>query len=266
MSNFLTIESISSGYPGKFMLEDISFSIAKGSFNGIIGKNGSGKTTLFKTICGDLSLKAGKISLQNQDLSKLSLIDKAKRIAIVTQHIDAASITVEDYVLMGRLPYRAFMQFFENAKDIVIANKYMHLTGVYGYKDKLMSELSGGEQQLVAIARALTQEPEILLLDEPTSHLDISHQVQILNLLQHLNEELSLTILMIIHDLNLASEYCNNLILINNGAIYTSGTPSEVLTYSNIEDVYKTVVITLENPLSKKPAIFLVSDKVLKHT
>lgn len=266
MSEFLTIESISSGYPGKFMLKDITFSIAKGSFNGIIGKNGSGKTTLFKTICGDLSLKAGKISLQDHDLSKMSLVDKAKRIAIVTQHIEATNICVEDYVLMGRLPYRSFLHFFESAKDHDIANKYMRLTGVFEYKDKLMSELSGGEQQLVAIARALTQEPEILLLDEPTSHLDISHQVQILNLLQHLNEELSLTILMIIHDLNLASEYCNNLILIDNGAIYTRGTPNEVLTYSNIEDVYKTVVITLDNPLSHKPAIFLVSEKVLKNS
>jgi iron complex transport system ATP-binding protein len=127
-----------------------------------------------------------------------------------------------------------------------------------------MYELSSGEQQLVAITKALTQEPDLLLLDEPTSHLDISHQIEILNLIQKLNEKLNLTVLLIIHDLNLAAEYCNNLILMNCGEIFTQGTPTEVLSYKNIEDVYKTVVVTHENPLSKKPIVLLVSEKTLK--
>lgn len=264
MNHFFKLNNISCGYSGKFMLDNICFELEKGSFTGIIGPNGSGKSTLFKGICGDLLLKTGTISFNNQDLSKLSLVEKAKKIAIVSQQVDVFDILVEDYVLMGRLPYRNYLHFFESNADIEIANKYMKLTGVYQHKDKMISELSGGEQQLVAIARALTQEPEILLLDEPTSHLDISHQVEVLNLLQHLNEELKLTILMIIHDLNLASEYCNHLILLKKGSIYKMGTPNEVLVYNNIEDVFNTVVITLENPLSKKPAIFLISEKVLK--
>jgi iron complex transport system ATP-binding protein len=139
----------------------------------------------------------------------------------------------------------------------------MQLTGVDKYRHKLMNQLSGGEQQMAAIARALTQEPELLLLDEPTSHLDISHQVQILNLLQQLNEEYGLTILMIIHDLNLAGEYCSHLVMLNKGKVHISGTPDEVLNYKDIEEVYETVVITQKNPLSGKPAIFLVSGKTL---
>ena len=126
-----------------------------------------------------------------------------------------------------------------------------------------MYQLSGGEKQLAAIARALAQEPKLLLLDEPTSHLDITHQVQVLNLIQRLNSELGLTVLMIIHDLNLAGEYCDHLVMMNDGKIYISGKPEEVMTYKTIEEVYNTVVIAKTNPLSKKPVIFLVSEKVL---
>ena len=154
-------------------------------------------------------------------------------------------------------------QLFENKADYALAHKFMKLTGVLKYKNKLMCELSGGEQQLAAIARALTQEPDLLLLDEPTSHLDISHQMQILNLIQQLNENMNLTVLMIIHDLNLAAEYCNYLVMMNEGEIFIKGAPKEVLDYTNIEEVYKTVVITHENPLSKKPVVLLVSEKTL---
>ncbi len=264
MSGFLKVDSIICGYPGKFMLEEISFEIDKGSFTGIIGPNGSGKTTLFKGITGEIGLKKGKIFLNGSDVTMMNIKQKAQNIAIVTQQTEVTDITVEDYVLMGRLPYRKHFHFFESEKDYNIAHKYMELTGIYQFRNKLISELSGGEQQLAAIARALTQEPEILLLDEPTSHLDISHQVQILNLIQQLNDELKLTVLMIIHDLNLASEYCNHLIMVNNGKIHITGTPIQVLDYKHIETVYNTVVITQENPLSKKPAVFLVSEKSSK--
>ncbi len=263
MPEFLKINELKCGYPSGFMLEKINFDIQKGSFAGIIGPNGSGKTTLFKSITGEISIIEGDILLNNTNISTIAPRQKARKIAIVTQNAEAADILVEDYVLMGRFPYKSTFQLFESKEDYALANKFMKLTGVLKYKDKLMSELSGGEQQLAAIARALTQEPELLLLDEPTSHLDISHQVQILNLIQQLNEDLDLTVLMIIHDLNLAGEYCNYLILMNNGKLHTKGTPKQVLNYKHIEEVYKTVVITQENPLSKKPAIFLVSGKTL---
>ncbi len=259
----LKIKDLVSGYPGSFMLDRINVEIPQGVFAGIIGPNGSGKTTLFKTITGDLKTKGGKIFLSGKDTSLMSSRERARKMAIVTQTIDAADVPVEDYVLMGRLPYKKPFHLLDKKEDVEIAEKYMNLTGVDKYKHKLMDQLSGGEQQMAAIARALTQEPELLLLDEPTSHLDISHQVQILNLLQQLNEELGLTILMIIHDLNLAGEYCGNLVMLNNGRVHISGTPDEVLNYKDIEQVYETVVITQKNPLSGKPAIFLVSGKTL---
>ncbi len=264
MEDFLILNEVKCGYSKSFMLEGISFNVKKGSFTGIIGPNGSGKTTLFKGITGTLPLKSGSITLNGVNMASLTTKHKAQKMAIVSQYTDIVDISVQDYVLMGRIPYKKHFQFFDNDHDFSIAEKYMKLTGVYKYKDKYLSELSGGEQQLTAIARALTQEPELLLLDEPTSHLDISHQLQVLNLIQKLNTELNLTVLMIIHDLNLAGEYCNFLVMMNQGAVHIHGNPDEVLTYQHIEDVYHTVVITQQNPLSKKPAVFLVSDKVLK--
>jgi iron complex transport system ATP-binding protein len=263
-SDYLKIESLCCGYGNDFNLREVSLALGKGSLAGIIGPNGSGKTTLFRGICGSLPIKSGSVVLQQTDMGKLSSRQRAQKVAVVSQFPEVADISVEDYVLMGRLPYRETLQFFESARDHVIARKYMRLTGIYDYRHKHMTQLSGGEQQLVAIAQALTQEPELLLLDEPTSHLDITHQVQLLNLIQRLNHEMNLTVLMIIHDLNLAAEYCDHLIMMDQGAVYTTGTPRKVLNYQNIEQVYKTVVVTQDNPLSGKPAIFLVSENILK--
>ncbi len=264
MNNFFRIEQFSCGYPGHFVLNEISFGIEKGHFVGIIGPNGSGKTTLFRGISGELPTLNGTITLNGQLTQKMNLREKARNIAVVTQHIEVGNMTVEEYVIMGRIPYQRQFQFFETGEDIAIAEKYMKLTGIDNLRDKNMNSLSGGEQQLAGIARALTQEPELLLLDEPTSHLDITHQVQILNLIQRLSEELSLTVLMIIHDLNLAGEYCDTLLMMQKGTLRKTGTPHEVLNYMDIEAVYDTVVITRTNPVSGKPVVFLISEKTMK--
>ena len=147
----------------------MSFEIGKGDFVGIIGPNGSGKTTLFNGISGELSTLAGSLKLDGRNLQKMNLKEKARNLAVVTQTIEVGSMTVEEYVLMGRIPYHSQFQFFETREDFEIARKYMELTGVDRLKDKYMNALSGGEQQLAGIARALTQEPKLLLLDEPTS-------------------------------------------------------------------------------------------------
>ncbi len=260
--NKLEIQNFSCGY-SKFKIAGIDFSLPKASFAGIVGPNGSGKTTLFKGITAELNNLNGQILLEGKSIHSLGFKQRAKKMAVVAQHIESPDITVEDYVLMGRLPYHGKFQFFDSQNDFEIVQHYMQLTGIHEFKGKYMNQLSGGEQQLAAIARALTQEPELLLLDEPTSHLDIGHQVQILNLIQKLNKETGLTVLMIIHDLNLAGEYCNFLVMLNNGQMRISGTPEEVLDYKIIEEVYKTVVITQKNPVSGKPAVFLVSGEVL---
>lgn len=263
MNDFFKIENFSCGYPGKFMLEKLDFEISKGDFVGIIGPNGSGKTTLFKGISGELALITGSSVLNGRNLSHLNLKERAQNLAVVSQQIELGSMSVEEYVLMGRIPYRKSFQFFETKQDIEKAHKYMELTGVLVMKDKFMNALSGGEQQLAAIARALTQEPQLLLLDEPTSHLDITHQVQILNLIRRLSRNLGLTVLMIIHDLNLAGEYCDSLIMMQNGTIRKKGLPVEVLNYADIEAVYETIVVTRTNPISNKPVVFLVSEDVI---
>ena len=264
INDLLRIEHVHGGYR-RFKLEDINFTIRKGDFAGIIGPNGSGKSTLLKMILGDLKMAAGTIHFQEQELHKMPAIRKAQTIAVVNQRIAETSMTVLEYVLLGRIPYRRMFQFFERNEDIRKAEHYMEMTGILKYRDVPLSKLSGGEQQLAAMARALTQEPQLLLLDEPTSMLDISHQVQVLDLVCKLNCELGLTVLMIIHDLNLASTYCNRLLLMNEGRLYKDGAPADVLQYQLIEEVYKTVVITQTNPVTQKPSVFLVPQHKLSY-
>lgn len=260
---FFELQDFSCGY-SSFQLSGMSFSLTKGSFAGIIGPNGSGKTTLFRGISAVLPTMDGNIFLNGKNIKSMSLNERAKNIAIVTQTVDAEDITVEEYVLMGRIPYYARFQFFDTKKDIELAYKYMQLTDIFHHKDKLMTQLSGGEQQRAAIARALTQEPQLLLLDEPTAHLDITHQVRILDLIQQLNHDMGLTVLMVIHDLNLASEYCDKLLLFTDGNLHSEGTPAEVITFETIEEVYKTPVIVKDNPYSGKPVVVLVSAKMMQ--
>ena len=261
--DFFIIEDFSCGYV-QFKLDLINIKLPKGTFAGIIGPNGSGKTTLFKGISRLLPAIGGSIKLNGQDLSRLNSKERARKIAVVSQFTDDNNIPVKDYVLMGRIPYQKQFQFFESDADIEIAEKYMKLTGVFEYRNKPLNELSGGEKQRSSIARALCQEPDLLLLDEPTSHLDISNQVKILDLIHRLNKEMELTVLMVIHDLNLASEYCDELFLLNEGKIFNNGTPEDVLNFQNIEKVYNTPVVTRTNPYSGKPVVFLLSEKVLK--
>ena len=264
MKDFLKIENFSCGYSTKFVLKPIDINVNKGSMFGIVGPNGSGKTTLFRGISGELPPGTGHIHLDNHDLLRMGYREKAQHIAIVTQNVETPDVTVEEYVLMGRLPYRKPFMFFETAHDFDLAHEYLKSTDIFHLKNKKMTELSGGEQQLASIARALTQQPDLLLLDEPTSHLDIGHQVHVMNYLQQLNHDMGLTVLMIIHDLNLAGEYCDYLVLMNEGRVHVQGKPSEVLDYANIEAVYNTVVVTKNNPVSGRPAVFLVSDRTIQ--
>jgi iron complex transport system ATP-binding protein len=260
----LTAENLTAGYKEGFHIREINLRVEDGGFIGIIGPNGSGKTTLLKAFTKVLRPERGRIFMDKEDLSNLGFKDAAKKFAVVPQTIAAAYISVEDYVLMGRLPYFGRFQLFETAKDRNAAGEYMEITGITRIKDKFMAEVSGGEKQLAAIARALTQETEILFLDEPTSHLDIKHQIGIMDLLREMNLSKGLTVVCILHDLNLAGEYCSNLILMESGKVFKSGKPKEVLAYKTIENVYDTVVVVTENPVSGKPFVVPVSGKMKK--
>jgi iron complex transport system ATP-binding protein len=205
--------------------------------------------------------RSGGIFLKGEDIFRIDLKEFCRKIAFVSQDISTDfSFTVEEIALTGRIPHLKRLQF-ETKKDMEIVRGALSLTDTLGFRDKRIDELSAGERQRVTIARALSQEPELLFLDEPTSHLDIGHQVQIMDLLKRLNRMNNLTVVMILHDLNLASAYCNRIVLLDKGTVYKQGLPEEVLTYKNIEAVYKTVVLVNTNPLTGRPNVVLVPGK-----
>jgi len=206
-----------------------------------------------------LHSQEGRIVFEDKDISRIKLKELCQKIAFVPQEtLINFSFTVWEIVLLGRTPHLKRLQF-ENSKDLAIAKEALLSTDSLKLQAKQINQLSAGERQRVIIAKALAQEPILLLLDEPTSHLDIGHQIQILDLLKRLNGQANLTIVIVLHDLNLASEYCNKLILLDQGRISKEGKPSDVLTYQNIEAAYKTAVIVKQNPISFKPYVLLVS-------
>jgi len=258
MDLLLKINNLSGGYYSNDVIKNVSLDINQGDFLGIIGPNGSGKTTLLRLATRILPLKKGIISYKFTNIWDMNLKEFCRKVAFVSQDITVSfSFTVMELVLMGRIPHLKRLQF-ETKKDILIAEEKLRLTDTLNLKDKRIDELSAGERQRVLIACALAQEPELLLLDEPTSHLDIGHQIQILDLLKKLNRINKLTIVMILHDLNLASAYSNRIALLDQGSIFKEGSPEEVLTYQNIEAVYKTIVLVNNNPVTGKPNIVLV--------
>jgi len=261
MGNILEIKNLVCGYVEKEIIKQVSFSAKEGEFLGIIGPNGSGKTTLLRSITGLLKYWEGEVLYNGRNISKIPLREFAQNVAVLPQILNINfSFTVQQLVLMGRYPYLKKFQSI-NKKDLDIAKNSMSLTDISHLTERRVGELSGGEWQRVLIAQALTQEPKLLLLDEPTTHLDITHQIETLDLVKKLNEEKGLTIVVVLHDLNLASEYCEKIIMLENGEIYREGTPEEVLTYKNIEEVYKTIVVVIENPVSKKPHVVLIPGK-----
>lgn len=258
MKRLFSIKNISCGYYNLTVLRNISFEIEEGGFLGIIGPNGSGKSTLLRALSQSLKPKEGAIIYKEKNLYNMPVKEIAMEFAFVPQDtIFNFSFTVSEIVLMGRIPYLKRMQH-ENKTDLEIADESMRITDTLNLKDRLVNELSSGERQMAIIAKALTQEPKVLFLDEPTSHLDIGHQIKILNLIKDLNQKKGISVIMVLHDLNLASEYCDKILLLNKGAVAKIGRPQEVLTYQNIEDVYRTLVIVNQNPISGNPHVLLV--------
>jgi len=260
----LSISHVTCGYGTKTVLNDISLEVQKGEFVGIIGPNGSGKTTLLKAVTRIIKPSAGSIYFEDRELYSLDYKEIAKKIAVVSQNLPVMSMTVREFVLLARIPHYRNMQFFERESDIEMVEHAMEMTDITRLRDSDMSEISGGEIQLALIARALAQEPWLLLLDEPTAHLDITHQVKVLDLIRRLNENYGLTVMIVLHDLNLASEYCHRLVLMDRGTIKVAGSPEEVLSYKNIEDVYRTLVVVRTNPISSKPFVLIISEDVRK--
>jgi iron complex transport system ATP-binding protein len=251
----IRLESASFSYPGREIFRELSLSLEEGEILALIGPNSSGKTTLMKLMDGLLEPQRGKVFLDGEELGLLSRSRVAKRVAVVPQEMEVPfSFTVAEIVLMGRAPYLGRFGW-ETRKDLDVAREAMALTDVAELENRPFAELSQGEKQRVSMARALAQQPGVILLDEPASHLDINHQVEIHELIRRLNLERNLTVLNISHDLNLAAEYSHRMALLHRGSIYALGTPSMVITEENIRRVYETTVMVEKNPISGAPRV-----------
>ncbi len=260
----LELRHVSCRYDDHFVLRDITVRIENGGLVGVIGPNGSGKTTLIRAVTRAIKLAEGEVLLKGKPLGMLSFRELAQQVAVVGRLHDLdMQIRVEDLVLLGRIPHRKGLRLMERRSDLDIAGMAMDVTGILDLKSRFVDSLSSGERQLAFIARALAQEPELLLLDEPTSHLDIGHQARVLDLVRRLNRDKGLTVLVVLHDLNLASQYCDRLFLLGDGVLRKDGTPEEVLTYQIIEEVYHTTVVVMENPVSSRPCVFLVPEDAI---
>ena len=246
----LTIDGIDCSYGSVNVLKGVNFAVDSGEFLGILGPNGSGKTTLLKSISRVLKPQKGAILIDTEDIYKMKTVDVAKQLAVVQQETPVTfDFTSLEVVLMGRNPHMPRFKM-EGKKDLDIAKNSMELTRTWEFADRPLTELSGGERQRVIIARALTQEPQILLLDEPTTHLDISNQLEIMDLIKHLCETKKLLIVAVFHDFNLAARYCDSIILLKDGKIVAAGKSDDTLTSENVKKVFGVDTIVKKHPIT----------------
>jgi len=246
----LDITSLSFNYGTVKVLDDITFSADKGECIGIIGPNGSGKSTLLKTLSKILKPTSGRVVICGKELERYTPKELARHMAVVPQDTNMDfDFTCLEVVLMGRNPHMGRFEL-EGRKDMDIALESMMLTNTWHLRERPFSELSGGERQRVIIARALAQEPSILFLDEPVSHLDINHQIEILDLVKRLKDERGLVVIVILHDLNLAARYCDRLILLSENRILATGSPEDVLIQENIRRAFGANVMVKKHPVT----------------
>ena len=232
----LRIRGVEFGYGSEAVLKGISIEIPQGEMLSIVGPNGAGKTTLLRCINRILKPRRGVIMVNGKSIEEMSRREIAKKMGYVPQSTHQVfPNTVFDVILMGRRPHFAWKC---NEKDIEKVLETLKMLGIEHLAMRDITELSGGQQQKVFIARALAQEPEILLLDEPTSNLDIKHQLEVMNIIKSITNERGITAIMAIHDLNLASRYADRVIMMHKGKIFAVGSPEEVLTPENIREVY----------------------------
>ena len=244
-------------------LRDLTFEIARGEIVGLIGPNGSGKSSLVKLLARLLTPRGGAVHVNGRPLAELSHLEIARTVALVPQHQPQLfPFTVAEMVLMGRFPHHrtrgSLVGFgWETGEDLRIAEEAMTVMDMTRLAGRSIDDVSGGERQRALIARALAQTPDILLLDEPTTHLDLHHQRDICEALRRLNAGRGLTVVLVSHDLNLASQYCDRLMLLHEGALVRFGPPAQVLQADLIESVYNCRVLVDRHPLSGVPRVTL---------
>ena len=247
----LEVKGLNFAFSDKPVLRDISLEVRNGEFMGLMGPNGSGKTTLLRCITSFLSGWDGSILVNEKPIETYTPRALAKVFAEVPQ-ISSTDFpfTAHDIVMMGRIPHIGSMLEGETRKDLRIVRTAMERTNTIQFADRYFSELSGGERQRVIIARALAQEPKVLLLDEPTVYLDISGQFEMMDLIKGLNREQHITTITVLHDINMAARYCDRIALLNQGRVEAVGAPEEVLTPETIQSVYGLDVSVRKDPFT----------------
>lgn len=246
-----------------WVLKGLTFEVKAGEIVGVIGPNGSGKTSLLKLLARTLRPQEGMVTLFGRAMADMQQAEIARTVALVPQESAILfPFTITEMVLMGRFPHHRsagnlYGFGWEGPEDIRLAEEAMRETDVIQLAHRLISDVSGGERQRAIIARALTQQPQILLLDEPTAFLDLHHQLDICRILRRLNEERGLTVVLVSHDLNLASQYCDRLLLLNEGTIYRMGPPADVIRPDVLETVYRCQVLVDHHPTSGLPRVTL---------
>ena len=256
----LRVRGVRVAYEQRQVLLGVDLEVAAGEIVGLVGPNGCGKTTLLKAISRVLPLQAGEVVLGETDVTRLSARDLARQVAVVPQGAaPPPGFSAMDVAVMGRTPHLGFLAQ-ESAADYDLAAAALGMVGAAGLRDRRVDELSGGERQKVVIARALAQEAPLLLLDEPTANLDIGQQVAVTSLLRQLVVAKGFAVLAAIHDLTLASLYCDRLALMAEGRIVASGPPAEVLTRENVGRVYGVDAVVLRRPPLTAPIVLPLAE------
>jgi iron complex transport system ATP-binding protein len=251
----LNIQDITIKYHACEVVKNITFNLQEGEIIALLGANGAGKTTLLRSLNATLPTSNGRILLDNKDLKEFSRREIAQKIAVVAQENETKfPITVLEFVLAGRFSHGNSFGF-ETAEDIEFAAKALELCDLQGFENRLMNELSGGERQRIVLARALATQAKILLLDEPTANVDLSHQALILKLVRERCESCDSSAVVVTHDLNLASEFADKILLLKRGEIIAQGTPKEVFTTELLRKVFDCSVLVDAHPMSGKPRI-----------
>lgn len=255
----LQVHQLSGGYEGKDIVKSVSFKVEKGEVLGILGPNGSGKSTLLKLISGTLTPTNGSVEIDGKPSTSFSSKAFARQVAVLPQlHAHAFSHSVRETVELGRYPHQSGLFSSWSKEDEQAVKVAMDSTAITRYEKQSIELLSGGEQQRVFVAQAIAQEAPILLLDEPTNHLDIAHQQQLLDMIQKEAVEKGLTVVSVFHDINLASLYCDRLLLMDDGEVARIGYPQDVISEQAIDKVYHASVKTQAHPERPKPQITLM--------
>ena len=251
----LDVRNLTVAYGARVALRDVSLSLPVGELLGLVGPNGSGKTTLIRAVSGVVAPQAGGVSLDGDDALRLSPKEVALRVAVVPQNPQLPpAFTALELVLMGRTPHLKLLQG-EGQGDLRAARRAMLATDSWELAGRRVGELSGGERQRLLVARALAQETPLLLLDEPTAHLDVGHQAATLRLMARLCRNEGKAVLAAVHDLTLAAQFCHRLVMLHQGRVVAEGSPGGVLTRERLRQVYGTSLHVLAHPVTGRPVL-----------